>query len=94
MMGEAKRRQKTGSGAGSGVTGWSVSKKTDFVDELSTLLMMHFPDARGQFYEDDLKCEKCTDFKLDLCGGRGLKGQALILDCFSGKMGREIVIRR
>jgi hypothetical protein len=91
-MGEAKRRQKTGSGAmGRMIRGRSV-KQTDFLDELADLLMMHFPDAKFISENDDLQCEKCTDFKLDLCEGQGLKGVPVILNCFSKKMGREIII--
>lgn len=80
-MGEAKRRQRTGG-----------TKLTDGQEELGILLLMHFPESKGQSLDDDLQCEKCGDFLMDLCDGEGLKGESVIIDCFSKKMGREIVL--
>lgn len=64
----------------------------DFQEDLGLLLMMHFPDMKGESEDEDLACEKCVDLKVGVCEGEGLKGSEVITRCFSGKMQLEIAI--
>jgi hypothetical protein len=100
-MGEAKRRLKSGAT----VRKINDSEMTDIITrmangetceyeelqaDLGLLLMMHFPDAKGISEDEDLQCEKCMDLLTGVCPGRGLIGSAVVIDCFSKKIGKEI----
>ena len=58
---------------------------------INILLMMHFPETMNRDFEtypeyeaaiDSLSCEKCQDYKIQVCPGRHLKGEQCF-DCFA-----------
>lgn len=102
-MGEARRRKETGATVRrvkpgelpeliSGMVDGDTPDREDFQEELGLLLQMHFPDMKGVSEDEDLSCEQCIDAKVGVCQGRGLRGESVILECFSEKVGTEIFI--
>lgn len=94
-MGEARRRRISGDTMGK--AGWYRTIKhlagpviwPPTKEDVMLMVKMHFPESRSV---DDLDCEDCVDKAVGVCDGRGLKGEAVLLKCFTEKMVDEVVI--
>ncbi len=68
--------------------GWSHDNRIDM------MFLMHFPGAEPTDENENevIRCEKCVDFAMGVCGGKGLRGADVFIKCFGQKLGLKIKV--